>query len=277
MIVVHHLMRLLDAADKLGHILQDIVIIPYANPIGLSQNLLYSHIGRFSLNTGINFNREYPEVTNIVASRLTGKLSQSEPIKNVQVIRDELGAAIREFPALKEEVVMKKTLFEMAYDADVVLDLHCDSDAVMHMYTHDRLWPALSDLAAEIQSECHLLAPAAGGNPFDEACSCPWADLADKFPAYPIPMACEAVTIELRGESDVSTRTFSVMRYRSAPGKTNLSHTAYVLIFTRNTILRYCVLYRCMMISLLLTRRHCSASFNEEDSYQLRLQPSRSH
>jgi hypothetical protein len=51
--------------------------------------------------------------------------------------------------------------------------------------------------------ECQLLAPAAGGNPFDEACSCPWAELADRFPGCPIPMACEAVTVELRGDTDV--------------------------------------------------------------------------
>jgi uncharacterized protein len=47
-------------------------------------------------------------------------------------------------------------------------------------------------------------APVAGGNPFDEACSCPWAYLADLYSQYPIPMACESVTVELRGEVDVT-------------------------------------------------------------------------
>ena len=73
----------------------------------------------------------------------------------------------------------------------------------MHMYTHDRLWPQLSDLAIELESECQLLAPSSGGNPFDECMSCPWADLADQFPGFPIPMACQSSTIELRGEIDV--------------------------------------------------------------------------
>jgi len=77
-------------------------------------------------------------------------------------------------------------------------------DAVMHMYTHDRLWPRLADLAAEIGSKCHLLASLSGGHPFDEVMSCPWASLQDSFPDYGIPMACESVTIELRGERDVS-------------------------------------------------------------------------
>mmetsp|Transcript_8432 Transcript_8432/g.12560 ORF Transcript_8432/g.12560 Transcript_8432/m.12560 type:complete len:210 (-) Transcript_8432:52-681(-) len=73
----------------------------------------------------------------------------------------------------------------------------------MHMYTHDRLWPKMADLASEIGAHCSLLAPYSGGDPFDEACSCLWAALQDGFPSHPLPMACEAATIELRGESDV--------------------------------------------------------------------------
>ena len=72
------------------------------------------------------------------------------------------------------------------------------------MYTHDRLWPEMADLAAALESECNLLAPESGGNPFDEAFSCPWATIADHFPDLSIPMACQSVTVELRGEYDVS-------------------------------------------------------------------------
>ena len=32
----------------------------------------------------------------------------------------------------------------------------------MHMYTHDRLWPQMSDLAAELGAHCTLLAPYSG-------------------------------------------------------------------------------------------------------------------
>jgi hypothetical protein len=74
----------------------------------------------------------------------------------------------------------------------------------MHMYTHDRLWPQLADLAAEIKSHCHLLASASGGNPLDEICSDLWAKIADAYPLCSVPMACESVTIELRGQLDVS-------------------------------------------------------------------------
>jgi predicted deacylase len=72
------------------------------------------------------------------------------------------------------------------------------------MYTHDRLWPKLSDLAAFVGSHCHLLASESGGSPFDEVSSCLWAKLSDRFSGFPIPMACESATIELRGELSVS-------------------------------------------------------------------------
>jgi predicted deacylase len=73
----------------------------------------------------------------------------------------------------------------------------------MHFYTHDRLWPELADLTAAIDSKANLLAPESGGNPFDEAYSCPWAKIMDKFPGFPVEMACRSATLELRGELDV--------------------------------------------------------------------------
>lgn len=74
----------------------------------------------------------------------------------------------------------------------------------MHMYTHDRLWPQLSDLCAFLGTESNIIDGDSGGNCFDEACSTPWAKLADKYPTFPIPMACQSTTVELRGEYDVS-------------------------------------------------------------------------
>ena len=197
MLVLNHLIKMLDRADTAGHILGRLDIVPFANPIGLSQQFIGTHIGRFSLETGINFNRDYPEVVSGVVKRVDGQLSTTDSDANVRLIREAMHAEIASSKAVQEEVVMKKMLYSMAVGADVVLDLHCDSHAVMHMYAHDRLWPSVADLAAELESECHLLAPAAGGNPFDEACSCPWADLADKFPSFPIPMACEGQSISL--------------------------------------------------------------------------------
>ncbi|RLM49856.1 deacylase, partial [Halobellus sp. Atlit-31R] len=49
-----------------------------------------------------------------------------------------------------------------------------------------------------------LLSSASGGAPFDEACSRLWWELAEHFgPDTPVPPACTAVTVELRGEMNV--------------------------------------------------------------------------
>ena len=51
------------------------------------------------------------------------------------------------------------------------------------------------------------MAPTVAGSCFDEVCSYPWAAIAEKYPDYPVPMACQSATIELRGESDVFDET----------------------------------------------------------------------
>lgn len=210
LLVIHHLIRKLDLAQAENRIEKEILIVPYANPIGLNQIFLGSHIGRFSLATGTNFNRDYVDVTSNAIKRLLSEenvnlLSNTDSLENVRQARLSLE---KELDALtdirREEAVMKKMLFKMAISSDIVLDLHCDTDAVMHMYTHDRLWPQLRDLAALLESQCNIVASRSGGNPFDEACSCPWADLQDALqPNFPLPVACQSVTVELRGESDV--------------------------------------------------------------------------
>jgi hypothetical protein len=49
-----------------------------------------------------------------------------------------------------------------------------------------------------------LTADVSGGEPYDEAVGGPWWALARQFPQFPIPPACLAATVELRGEADVS-------------------------------------------------------------------------
>ncbi|MCZ7597185.1 MAG: hypothetical protein M5U09_04700 [Gammaproteobacteria bacterium] len=51
--------------------------------------------------------------------------------------------------------------------------------------------------------EAVFLADVSGGNPFDEAVSRPWFELAAHFPGAPLPPAPLSATIELRGAADV--------------------------------------------------------------------------
>jgi len=103
-----------------------------------------------------------------------------------------------------EHAALKHTLLRLAIDADIVLDLHCDDEAVLHVYLGTPLWPDAQDLPAQLGAPLTLLAERSGGNPFDEACSGLWWALGQRFPQHPIEPACLASTIELRGERDVS-------------------------------------------------------------------------
>jgi len=53
----------------------------------------------------------------------------------VAVARAALRAACAELPAGTELQSLRRTLLGLAIDADVVLDLHCDNEALLHLYT----------------------------------------------------------------------------------------------------------------------------------------------
>jgi predicted deacylase len=203
MLVIHYLDRLLREADGSDGITGEIVLLPVANPIGLSLFLRGSLSGRFELGNGVNFNRNYPDVADIVAERIKDKLSQ-DAAANVSLIREQILAVIEEIAAPDETTFMRKTLMLLAADADICLDLHCDWEAVMHIYLGTPLWPDGSDLAAQLGSQATMLAEVSGGNPFDEAVGGVWWALAHRFPDFPVPAACLSSTVELRGQNDIT-------------------------------------------------------------------------
>ena len=203
MLVAHVLRRELERLDAEGRIHGEVILVPAANPIGLSQLVQGTPFGRFDLGTGINFNRDFLHVAGELKATLAGRLG-SDAARNVATIRAEAHAAVARWDVSGATAVLKKTLLSMAIDADVVLDLHCDNEALLHMYAGTAMAARTEPLAALLGARALLLSGASGGEPFDEACSRVWWDLADHFgPAIPIPPACAAITVELRGEMDV--------------------------------------------------------------------------
>ena len=173
-----------------------------ANPIGLAQRINGNLIGRYELDGGGNFNRNWPNPVEVLADRVGSQLG-SNADDNVKAVRKTLQQILSEQLFMTELASLKLTLSRLAFDADLVLDLHCDSDALMHLYMVPQLWPAGADLSAEIGSRATMLSDPSGGDPFDETWSAPWAALQARFPSKPIPMACFSATIEFRGQSDV--------------------------------------------------------------------------
>ncbi|WP_374565237.1 succinylglutamate desuccinylase/aspartoacylase family protein [Ideonella sp.] len=205
MLVAHHLRSRLAALDAAGQVTGEVVLVPAANPLGMGQWMLRSPQGRFEWGSGENFNRQFTDLTSAVIERCGDKLG-ADAQANVALVRTALRGAVAALPATTSLEHLRRTLLGMAVDADVVLDLHCDGEALLHLYSTHAGWDAGGELLTRcLGAEVALLAGRSGGDPFDEACSMLWPDLAERLgPAKPVPPACLAATIELRGEGDVA-------------------------------------------------------------------------
>ena len=95
------------------------------------------HMGRFSFETVVNFNRNWFDLSEKVATLIGSRLTDN-PQENVRLICEALATCIDEVVALREEEVMKKELFKLAVVSDISLDLHCDFRALLHVYTHGK-------------------------------------------------------------------------------------------------------------------------------------------
>ncbi|HPW07252.1 MAG TPA: M14 family metallopeptidase [Burkholderiaceae bacterium] len=207
MLAAHHLRALLERAQREGQIQGEIILVPVANPIGLAQRLDHKPMGRFELGTSENFNRHYPDLCAVVLPVVRDKLGQ-DPLENVQIIRETVRSFVEQWVPATELQSLRKRLVSLSFDADIVLDLHCDCEAALHLYTENPCWPQLEPLARLLGAEAVLLAKNSGGLSFDECLSGLWWQLAEKVaelrPERPIPQACATTTVELRGEADVS-------------------------------------------------------------------------
>lgn len=169
--VAHVLAEKLRAAEIRGDILGDVTLIPHANPIGAAQSLFADNQGRYDVATRVNFNRAHPVLTAPDAAAL---LDDAAPV-----------------PA---DVRLKHRLVRRALSAEIVLDLHCDEEALPYIYFHAALWPAARDLAAALATEVVLLWDGDGGAAFEEAA------LAPHMPNH---AGRVVATVEFRGNRDV--------------------------------------------------------------------------
>jgi hypothetical protein len=122
--------------------------------------------------------------------------------QNTVHIRSTMREVLDALSATTPTQDLKRQLLRLAADADVVLDLHCDTDAVMHLYALTPQESTAAELGACLGAQAVLLATESGDSPFDEACTRPWLLLQAKYPQFPIELACFGATVELRGEAD---------------------------------------------------------------------------
>ncbi|MGO3345675.1 MAG: succinylglutamate desuccinylase/aspartoacylase family protein [Marinomonas sp.] len=214
MLAAWKLKQQLVTLEEQGLIQGEVVLVPVANPIGQNQHLMDIQLGRYELESGQNFNRGYYDCFEQVAALVQDTLTQ-DPVKNTQIIRSALRHTIQQWHVDNEIHSQQKTLQTLCCDADIIVDMHCDFEAVQHTYCTYYSWDTMAPLAQFLDSKANMLADETGGNPFDSAFDMVWKRLADRFGDI-IPKACQAITLELCGQADV---------YH---GKSNLDATALV-------------------------------------------------
>lgn len=198
---LHHLLPRLRDADAAGQLTARFTIFPAVNPLGLATTALRHHIGRYDLQTGVNYNRRWPDLYPLIAPALVGRLGP-DPQANIVAIRAAVLDWIdRQQPASASQQ-LRLLVLRSAAAADIVLDLHCDDDSLKHIFTSPELLPGLQDLADWMGVAATLTAQDSGGGSFDEVLPALYRKAQLANPAHPIPMAAETATLEYRGRAD---------------------------------------------------------------------------
>jgi len=202
---LHHLMPMLAMADASGRVKGEVIVVPTVNPIGQSQLVGNNHLGRYDLLSRDNFNRNWPDLSAAVAERAGPRLGR-DAAANVALIRKAALAALKAMKPVNELQTMRVEMLKLSIDADVVLDLHCDMEAALHLFTAaPDLAGAAQELAAELGVQATLYnEPFAEALTFSGVNGAMWPRLAARFPDAAIPQACFSSTVELRSQHDVS-------------------------------------------------------------------------
>jgi hypothetical protein len=202
---LHHLMPMLTKADRAGRIKGEVIVVPTVNPIGQSQLVGNDHPGRYDLLSRDNFNRNWPDLSGPVAERVGPRLGR-DAATNVDLIRKAALAALKAMNPMNELQTMRVEMLTLSIDADIVLDLHCDMEAALHLFTAA---PDIKGVAQELAAELGVQAtlynePFAEALTFSGVNGAMWPRLAARFPDAAIPQACFSSTVELRSQHEVN-------------------------------------------------------------------------
>ncbi|KQX40287.1 succinylglutamate desuccinylase [Devosia sp. Root436] len=198
---LHHLLPRLRDADAAGQLKAHFTIFPSVNPLGLANYALRHHIGRYDIETGVNYNRRWPDLYPQVAEAIAGRLGR-DPGANIAIIRAAVADWIDSQQPRTAIQQLRLLVLRSAAVSDIVLDLHCDDDSLKHIFTSPELMPGLQDLADWMGVVATLTAEDSGGGSFDEVLPTLYRKARLAHPDHPIPSGAETATLEYRGRAD---------------------------------------------------------------------------
>ncbi len=202
LLILQHLLQRLQHIESAGGIRGEIIIVPYANPIGMAQNLFGYVTGRFDMTGTGNFNRNFIDPFPAVRNRVGGMLGCDEQT-NRRLIQQALHSVVTDWRVEDESTALKKVLLSLSLGADVVLDLHCDDRTAGHLYAVKSQADQALALAARLGFKYVFLEDLDGVVAFDGTHLQVWHRLQQTFPDHPIGLPVFAATLEYRGQTGV--------------------------------------------------------------------------
>jgi hypothetical protein len=201
----------------------DVTIVPLSNPYGLNCKLGEYTLGRFDPVTGDNWNRNYIDFSHLVKNFLEeqrGKeFNELIPLFR-QTIKEQLEQKLYNHTSYHKKLALQ--LQSLAVSADIVLDLHCDTISVPHLYSTSY---AL-DSARNLNIPFIIEIPNDFAGALDEATFCPWVALTEQYNttnSTQLKPPVEAFTVELGNQEHINAdtarnQTAGILNYLSIKG-----------------------------------------------------------
>ena len=201
-LLLSHLIPLLQQAEDRGHLAATFVVFPMVNPVGM-QNIEYGiHQGRFDVASGVNFNRDWPDLYAAIGHDIGDHLGQCGETNTLQ-IRQAIRNWLQQQPAHDLSQRHRQLIMLEACDADYVFDIHCDNEAIAYIFCSPHCADAMGSLAGWLGAGAVLTAEDSGGGSFDEIWTLPFSRAQQDFPGLPIDNPVVSCTLEMRGRYDV--------------------------------------------------------------------------
>ena len=180
-----------------------VTIVPLANPYATNCKIGGYTFGRFDPVTGDNWNRNYVDYSSLVEKFFLQHSRKSMALlvpMFKQVIRDQITKALRHSLSYSRRLALE--LQRLAVSADTVLDLHCDTRSVPHVYSPSYASSSVEALGLPFIIELDNVFAGA----LDEAVFCPWTVLTEAYNSFhseEVRPVVEAFTVELGAQERI--------------------------------------------------------------------------
>ncbi len=202
-VVIYHLIQTLKKLDICG----EIILVPNCNPVGTNIKAGEYTLGRFDPINGTNWNRGY-YFDEALVNRFADTVQQTESLASVKsrfrdAIKNEIDNKLSDTWGLGLAQQLNLKLQQLAFDADIVIDLHNGPVSTRHIYV-----PEYAAESAKYFNIPHVIyIPNKFAGALDEATFCHWWTLQDLLSSkfqQDVCFGVEAFTLEMGSQEVIS-------------------------------------------------------------------------